>query len=85
MRRYTVTLYNQHADTHVSATGRTRVEAFKRATAKAGEPWLREGGDKLTTLRTLFAGLMETGYYRTAKRVSSSHPNGACVEWVRES
>jgi hypothetical protein len=82
-RRYRVTVYNQHAMCGVSAEGPSRPVAFKRALAKAGEPFLREGGDKLTTLRTLFWGHLMTAYYRTSRRASASHPIGAVVDFER--
>lgn len=80
-RAYRVTIYNQHAACGISATGRTRREAFNRAVFKAGEPFLRYGGDKLTTLRNLFAGAMERN--RTASYVCTSSPVGCAVEWTR--
>lgn len=80
---YLVTLYNQHAKCAYSAVGRTRPKAFANAVAKAGEPFLREGGDKLTTLRTLFQEHLMTSYYRTSRHGYASHPIGCGVEFRR--
>lgn len=82
-RRYRVTVYNQHAQCGIFAEGRTRREAFNRALVKAGEPFLRYGGDKLTILRTLFVENMMHPYYRTASNAYASHPAGAGVEFRR--
>lgn len=80
---YLVTIYNQHAEYSVSAKGRTRREAFRRALRKAGEPFLRCGGDKLTTLRTLFTEHLMASYYRTSSNAYANHPTGAGVEFRR--
>lgn len=82
-RKYRVTIYNQHAACGIYADGRTRKEAFERAIVKAGEPFLRYGGDKLTTFRTLFAENLMHRYYRTASNAYVRHPNGAGVEFRR--
>lgn len=78
-RQWEVTLYNQHVGTTITAIGPSRPKAFRAALAKAGEPWLRAGGDKLTTLRTLFAEAMPR--HRTTARVAYTHPNGAGIAW----
>lgn len=83
-RRYRVTIYNEHAMCGIFAEARTRKEAFKKALEKAGEPFLREGGDKLTTLRTLFYEHLMVGYYRTAPFASASSPIGCSVEFRRK-
>ncbi len=83
MRQYKVTIYNQHTSCGIYAIGRTRREAFNRALVKAGEPFLRYGGDKLTTLRTLFAENLMHPYYRTASNAYASHPIGCGVEFRR--
>jgi hypothetical protein len=82
-RQYKVTIYNQHAMCGIYAIGRTRREAFNRALAKAGEPFIRYGGDKLTTFRTLFVENLMRPYYRTSRYAYASHPNGAGVEFRR--
>lgn len=79
MRGYAVTVVNLHARSGITGYGRTRNEAFKRALVLAGEPWLREGGDKLTMLRTLWTGLMADD--RTSPHAYASNPHGAGVEW----
>lgn len=81
--KYRITLYNQHEGSIVEAYGRTRREAFKRALSKAGEPWLRCGGDKMTTLRTLFEEYLMASYYRTSPHAYASHPIGCGVEFRR--
>lgn len=82
MPLYRVTLFNQHARCGIFAEGRTRPEAFKLALVKAGEPFLRYGGDKLTTMRVLFFDhLMKR--YRTSSHAYSNYQNGAAVEFRR--
>ena len=78
---YQVTIYNQHAMCGITAKGRTRREAFNRALAKAGEPFLRFGGDKLTTLRTLFEENLMCKFYRTSSQACATHPMGCAVEF----
>lgn len=81
MAKYLVTIFNQHTGTPVSAERNSRREAFRRALMKAGEEWLRTGGDKLTTLRTLFAENLMSGYYRIAPYAYASCPTGAGVKF----
>lgn len=81
-RRYRVTVYNQHAQRGVTAEARTRREAFNLAIAKAGEPFLRHGGDKLTTLRVLFFDIAMPSN-RTARHCYVSSPLGCAIEWRR--
>lgn len=82
-RKYYVTLYNQHAMCGIGSEGRTRREAFRKAMAKAGEPFVRYGGDKATTFRTLFEEHLMSSYYRTALHGYASSPIGAGVEFRR--
>lgn len=81
--RYRVVIYNQHAQCGITGYGRTRREAFNHALRRAGEPFLREGGDKLTILRTLFEENLMASYYHTASNAYASHPAGAGVEFKR--
>jgi hypothetical protein len=78
-RLWRVTLYNQAAQCGYGADGPSRPKAFTTAIARAGEPFLREGGDKLTTFRTLFAEAYRRN--RHAPHCHLSHPNGASIEW----
>lgn len=55
MMKWSIVLYNRDAACGARAEGRTKNAAFRKALALAGEPFLREGGDKLTTFRMLFA------------------------------
>lgn len=82
-RRYRVTLYNQHANCGIYAEGRTRREAFEAALVRAGEPFIREGGDKLSMFRHLFFEHLMHAHYRTAPHCYASDPIGAGVEFRR--
>lgn len=78
--RYRVTLYNQHAGCGIWAEGRTRPEAFRRAMVKAGEPFMREGGDKATSFRVMFYDHLMKSHW-TSPHAYLRWNNGAGIEW----